>query len=302
EFENIFSISFLLNLLILKIEKNAVYILIPFAYFSFTYFITYKFLKSRAYLDDFSNGKNTYVHNSKILDFFDIYGQTSNFILLEFKLIWRNKRPKTFVYTSLLLLLFGFKFYSSGVLNYDILIYFGTIVTSIFMIQYGQFIFSWESSYFNFILSKSNLINYITAKYWFFIIINFICFICSCVYSIFGLKILLFNTCLFFFNIGFTSYIILVLGLLNGRKIDFNRSAFFNYEGFSFHQVFIVVISLLSPKLINLGFNYFNLQSYSIYFIGVIGVLGFSYRKLLLSVIFKLFVKRKYILSENFRN
>jgi hypothetical protein len=70
-------------------------------------------------------------------------GGIGDMIALDLKLIFRNKRPKSLVILSAVILLYGFIFYPRYVAteNYSMLFFFALLITGIFVSNYGNFYF-----------------------------------------------------------------------------------------------------------------------------------------------------------------
>ena len=98
----------------------------------------------------------------------DKYGDVGEMIALDLKLIFRNKRPKSLVILSGVILLYGFIFYprylQTG--NFTMLFLFALFITGLFISNYGQFLFAWQSSHFDGMMSYNiNMKQYIKAKF-----------------------------------------------------------------------------------------------------------------------------------------
>lgn len=79
--------------------------------------------------------------------FFDSFGITGRLILMEVRLILRNKRPRSVFSMSWIFFIYGFFIYGphrqpSGTGLYLVI---GLMITGIIMFQYGQMVMSWES-------------------------------------------------------------------------------------------------------------------------------------------------------------
>src|SRR5690606_14487422 len=95
------------------------------------------------------------------------FGDLAPYLQQDLKMIWRNKRPKTAVYMSILILGYGLMFYPNETYyeNPVFFIFVGIFMTGIFMINFGQFIPSWDAGYYPLIMSQNiPITKYLTAK------------------------------------------------------------------------------------------------------------------------------------------
>ena len=85
-------------------------------------------------------------------------GQVINLILLEMKMIWRNKRPKHYFILSIVFALayIALMLAESHVFNTSaISAVIGIFASGTFALNYGQLMFSWESSYFDGFMTRN---------------------------------------------------------------------------------------------------------------------------------------------------
>ena len=136
--------------------QHLVGLLILFAVVCGVYMLVYKLFRSNAYLDLEESSNQV---SSLEFGIFDQFGpRLSGLMQQEAKLIWRNKRPKAFIFISLIFLLYPLLFLSKGdgILDSDfMLIAMGLIITGAFSLNYGQLLLSWNSNHFDFILAQN---------------------------------------------------------------------------------------------------------------------------------------------------
>jgi len=130
-----------------------IFCLLAVALAVYTFILNHHYLRSHLYIEELVSEKKLKL--SKNYTFLDKYGDIGEMIALELKLIFRNKRPKSLVILSAALLLYGFIFYpgyiASG--NDAALFLFALLITGIFISNYGQFLFAWQSSHFDGMMS-----------------------------------------------------------------------------------------------------------------------------------------------------
>ncbi|MDR1886367.1 MAG: DUF5687 family protein, partial [Prevotellaceae bacterium] len=149
-----------------------------------------------------SNTAGTAVMN---LSFFDRFGSIGDFIALELKLILRHKRTKSMLYVSPIFLLYGLLFYTQEEYNNSagLLFFIALFSTGFLMMMYGQWIISWDSAYFDGLMTKNIPIrSYMTANYYLLLAFNVISFVLTTPYFLFGTKIIQMHLAAFLFNAG----------------------------------------------------------------------------------------------------
>jgi hypothetical protein len=144
----IFSLQAISEKLFTAIINNTVLITLPILAVATIYFVNYRFLKKNAYLESFSKNNSKKAVSTSGITFFNRFGVIGELMNMEIKLMIRNKRPKSIIYMTPLFLLYGFFFYpqptymNSG----GMLIFVGIFITGGFMMTYGNYLISWESS------------------------------------------------------------------------------------------------------------------------------------------------------------
>ena len=178
------------------------------------------------------------------------FGQLGSYISLELKMITRNKRPKTALFSVVFLLLYGFFFYKKGeMVDQDfMLVLIGLLTTGSFSISYGQFTPAWHSKYYPFIMTRNfGLREMLNAQYFLFAGTTIIAYIISTVYVVYGTKILAVNLVMGLFNIGFTGHLVLWMGSFSSKAIDLSQSSFMNYQGTGASQWVMSLAIVLLP-------------------------------------------------------
>lgn len=298
-----YELSLLFRQLINLLLDQTILIFVPMFLLVFIYYLNYKMLKDNVYIDLNSEKSKKKFFNFKSMDFLNQRGQIAKLILLELKLIFRNKRPKTFVYLS-----FFYIAYFSPILIYDSSEnnVFSIIIVSLmigsFSIFYGQLLFAWESSYFDFVLGQNfSLKNYFIAKDYLLsssIILMYLLILPIVI--IFTDKFYLL-TVMFIYNLGTLSFKIIYFAMLNKNPVDLSRSAFFNYEGSSLGNFLMMIPILFFPMAVYLLFNYNDLGNSALIVFIVIGITSIIFRKNLYHILEKRFEKKKFKLAEGYR-
>lgn len=296
----IISFSWYFSQGIYYLSKNAYLIVLPILMVVLSYYFAYVFMKNNAYIED---SQNRVIKKSTGLSILDQYGEIGQLIGIELKMILRNKRPKSLLYISCAFFLYGFMLYKKENMdNYLILSFTGLLLPSIFSINYGQYLFSWESSFFDSILvSRITPYNYIKSKHVFFTIASTLGYLIILPYAFISYKIALINAAFLLFNIGITSIILLFFCTFNSSYIDLGKGQFMNYQGTGVTQFLVIIPIMGLPFLIYFIFKILGGLDYYYYAIAIFGFLGIALNKYLLQLIVSQFVKRKYKMALGFR-
>lgn len=265
--------------------------------------MVYTLFRSNAYLDLEESAVEV---SSLEFGIFDQFGpRLSGLMQQEAKLIWRNKRPRTFVLMSLFFLLYPLYFLTQGLdmlNNYYILILVGLLLTGAFSLNYGQLLLSWNSSHFDFILAQNIRIkDFLESKFWLLVLSNIVLFVLSLPYVFFFPKMFVVNSVMFFFNTGCTIFGYIFLNINNAKKIDLSKGGTFNHEGIGAAHYLMMLPLMIAPILIYALFAFFDLGILGLCAIALVGVIGIIFRKPILLRAEKKLIEKKYHLSEGFR-
>jgi len=223
------------------------------------------------------------------------------YVLLEIRLIARNRRTRGFL---LIILFFSIMFYR--ILPYDgnlyVIFILFILISGMFGYTFIQFLFSWESGYFDFILStKFDIIKYLKAKYAVYSIFSVILFtvyfpVIKPVQT--GLH-MFFSALLYNSSLGY--FVLIFLATYNKFKVDPNRSILFNYQGLNSFQVIGVLLVLLIPILtLFLLLLRLNL-THSLLIINLLCIIALIIQGKLWKIIQNKLMRRKYINLEGYR-
>jgi hypothetical protein len=268
-------------------------------YFNFAFFLRGMYPEELA---PRKNSKEGATQNLAILQSLGMLGEWAN---LELKLILRNKRTRSLLMLSAFFLLYGLIFYTNEKYTTELpgfLLFVAIFITGIFMINYGQFLFSWQSNHFDFTLTRPvSLAQVVESKYWLLCSVTVICFVLSIPYVYFGWKILLTHLAAALFNIGINVFVIMNLAMWNPKKIDLTKSSMMNHQGVGAAQWVMGIPILLSPYLFYLPFSIAGYANWGIAAVGVAGTLGLVFRNRLLTLTTNRLQARKYSIAAGFR-
>ncbi len=183
-------------------------------------------------------------------------GPVSSLVLLEMKLMWRNRRPRHYLImsvlfsTAYLLFLLMDANTSSGAIFGAVI---GLFASGGFALNYGQLMFGWESSFFDGLLSRNgSLANLVRAK---FVLLHASCsilFLFSLpIFVLLRPSLIPLHVAFLFYNMGVTCVLIMLLATRNRRRVDIQKGgSFFNYEGFSAAHWFWLLPVAVPPTIL----------------------------------------------------
>lgn len=305
EYYNIYSISTLFGSFFGWVLRYPVLGLVPFvlSYYAFTLAVV-DFGKN-IYLDTFKRKDETQADIPvSDLSWLAKFGKLAPFIQLDIKLLMRNKRSKNTVYLSFFFLLYGVFIYSSETYasNSFMHLFVGIFVTGVFIINFGQFIPAWDSSYFPLLRTQPILIkDYLASKVLLMYVSVLVLTLLSFVYIYFGWDKVYLNLACALYNLGVNIPIILLFSTLNKKRIDLDHGSVFNYQGIGVSQWLISIPLLVIPILVwNVMQFLFSISTANIV-LSVLGGIGILLTPWILKAVASLYGERRYKMVEGFK-
>jgi hypothetical protein len=232
-------------------------------------------------------------------------GTMGELMALDLKLILRNKRPRSLLMLSALFLFYGFIFYKPTYLENDQLgfLLLGAIfITGMFMTNYGQFIFAWQSSHFDGLMAgKFPLTTYLKSKFLLLIAFCTVALLLSLFYGFISWKIIPIQLAAYFFNIGIHTVLAAYIGTYNYKGLDLSKGSSFNYQGIGAAQWLYALVILLVGVIIYLPFALLVNTWVGIAAIGIMGLVNLLLQDWWIQKIAQQFNKRKHKLLAGFR-
>lgn len=270
---------------------------IPFALTVFFYFLNFKELKGKLYLDA-NVSEKTQEATLHDLSFVDRFGSLAPFLKNDVRLICRNKRPRTVFFMSFLFLLYAVIFFSDGVYEEKMpafLIFAALFVTGGFIMNFGQFIPAWDSSYYKMVMSQNiSYRTFLESKWLLMVSFTFVLYVLSIPYLFYGVDKFLMISAGAIFNIGFNSLFVLFAGSFNRKSIDLTKGGFGNTQGMSATQFLIIIPMMGVPMFLFWVFNKFMSFNIGIIAIAILGIVTFIFKNYFMTLIEKKYIKNKY--------
>lgn len=305
DYYNWFKLSEISAALFANAVNGPYLLLITMGLLALLYFVNFRYFLNSLYPEELVIQKTTTWGRKQDWAFLQNYGLIGEWINLEIKLILRNKRTRNVLFLSSFFLLYGLIFYTQDRYTEGMpgfLLFIGIFITGIFMINYGQFLFSWQGCHFDFNLTRPiSLQQYVESKYWLLSGVTVVCFLLSIPYVYFGWKILLIQAAMTLFNLGVNIYVIMNMAMWEPKKIDLSKGTTFNYEGVGAAQWVMGIPILIGPYVFYLPFSltgYPNLGLLAVAFVGLIGIVLKPY---LLRMTTQRLAAKRYSIASGFR-
>ncbi|ASB49566.1 DUF5687 family protein [Alkalitalea saponilacus] len=273
----------------------------------FFFLLVFRSFKLHTHLEDDVKkaGYNFYNYTPGILSRFGFLGDIA---ILEWQLILRHKKGRTFLFTSVLFLLYGFIFYNNPqYFNEDgsisaVLILPAIFITGMFGMNFGQLFLSWNSSHFDFYMNKPDGISHlIRGKYLLYMLAISFMLILSLPYAYFGWQIVYLHLAAFLYNVGVNLNITVWLALWQPKPVNLNAGGTWNMEGMGCAQFLLAVPVMGIPLIIVAGLSFFFSQVVAFSVIGGIGLAGLILFPYFSGLAVKKVIENRYSISSTFR-
>jgi hypothetical protein len=275
-------------------------ILIPIGLLIGLYYWTFQFFKKNLYLDA---GLTLKHEEAKTEEFrwLNNYGILGTFFKNDIKLIKRNKRARMTVIMSVLFLFYGLLFMTNSVDMYKGPIFTmlgGLFVSGGFIFSFGQFVPSWDSSYYPLMMSQNiQYKEYLNSKWWLMVVITVISTLVASFYLYFGWEVYLAIVGAAVYNIGVNAYIVLLAGAYTRTPIDLTstKNAFGDKKAFNVKTLLLVIPQIIIPiSLYGLGTMLYS-SLLGLFLIIAAGLIGFALKNKVFTFIEKTYKTNKYI-------
>jgi hypothetical protein len=261
------------------------------------YYWTYNFLKGDLYLDAGLTVKND-IAKTEQLTWLNQFGTLGTFLKNDIKLIKRNKRSKTTIGLSIMFLFYGLIFFNSNSHQPEVMrIFAGIFVSGGFLITFGQFVPSWDSAYYQLMMTQNiPYRGYLNSKWWLMIIGTVISTILASFYLYFGWQIYLTIVVGAIYNIGVNSLLVLLGGAFTKTPIDLSsgKGAFGDKKAFNVKTMLITIPQLILPVLLYWWGSYLMNANLGLAFVAIVGILGLALKNKVFVFIEKTYKKEKY--------
>ncbi|WP_418501975.1 DUF5687 family protein [Flagellimonas sp.] len=273
--------------------------IVPWVLLLVLYFSAFGYFKKHMYLDGGLAKKHTEVRTEN-LDWLNRFGNLGTFLKNDIKLIKRNKRSRTAVLTGFFFIFYGLLFFTGAIEAYDgpfWKIFAGIFVTGGFLFSFGQYVPSWDSSYYPLMMSQNiKYREYLSSKWYLIIIATVISTILATFYVYFGWEAYAAVLVGAIYNIGINSYLVLWGGAYVKTPIELtsNKKAFGDKQAFNAKTLLLTLPKLLLPMVIY-AIGHFLISPLAGYlFVAAFGLMGFVFKERAFKMIEGIYKKEKY--------
>jgi hypothetical protein len=263
------------------------------------YYVTFQYFKNDLYLDAGLTSKLD-IAKTEELTWLNQFGTVGTFLKNDIKLIKRNKRSKTTVGLSVMFLFYGLLFFTNGIEAYNnpiMHIFAGIFVSGGFLITFGQFVPSWDSAYYQLMMTQNvPYKGYLSSKWWLMVIATIVTTTIASFYLYFGFQVYLTIVVGAIYNIGVNSHLVLLGGAYTKTPIDLSsgKGAFGDKKAFNIKTMLISIPQLALPVLLYwIGSTLAN-ANVGLLLVASVGVLGFALKDKAFSLIEKIYKSEKY--------
>jgi hypothetical protein len=273
--------------------------LIPILLLIITYYFAFNYFKNDLNLDT-GLAKKSAEAKTENLTWLNQFGTLGTFLKNDIKLLKRNKRSRTTVIMSFLFVFYGLLFFTNSIEAYNnpaMHVFAGIFVSGGFLFTFGQFVPSWDSAYYQLMMSQNiSYRQYLNSKWWLMVIATIISTIIASFYLYFGWQTYMLIVVGAIYNIGVNSHLVLLGGAFVKTPIDLTMAnkAFGDKQAFNMKTLLISLPKLLVPMLLYAAGYYLFSANIGFLFVAIAGILGFALRNTVFSKIEKIYKTEKY--------
>jgi hypothetical protein len=265
------------------------------------YILNLKYITNNLYLSVSKETNNNV--RTEAYSFLKSFGDMGSMLALEAKLIFRNKRSRTALILSFVFILYGLMIYKDEKSELFLLFIGGFMSTSLFMMNYGQFIPAWHSNYFSLFMAQNiSVKKFLYSAYILMVVVTSISFIISTAYALLDPKYVLFNLCIVLYNLGVNLPLILLAGCKSRKRLDLDSSGMGFNKGISGFQYLVAIPLMVFPILFLLFFDLFFSTEGAFIALGLMGIPGILFHSKLLDMISKAYLSEKYKILSAYKN
>ncbi|WP_438710594.1 DUF5687 family protein [Aquimarina muelleri] len=261
--------------------------------------ISFRSFTKDLYLDAGLASKTNTVKTEN-LDWLNRFGKTATFLKNDIKLIKRNRRARSTIIVSFLFLFYGLLFFTGAVETYDgpiWRIFAAIFITGGFLLGFGQFVPSWDSSYYPLMMTQNiRYKEYLSSKWWLMVIATLVSTVLASGYLYFGWEVYLVIVVAATYNIGVNSHIVLWAGAYVKTPIDLasNKYAFGDKQAFNMKTMMLAFPKMALPMLLY-AIGYYAYSPYLGYaLVAIAGIAGFAFKDAVFSKIERIYKTEKY--------
>jgi hypothetical protein len=170
---------------------------------------------------------------------------------------------------------------------------------------YGQFMFSWESTYFDGLMArKMNFKRYVLNKYYVMCALSTLAFLTFLITFLINGKVSPFILVSFYlFTIGFIGFAVMWFATFNSGRMELSKSQMFNYQGIKGSHFLLTFFIMLVPFGLFVLLKFLTNEHVAATVFSLIGLLFIITHKWWIeNIIIRRFMEHKYSKLEGFRH
>lgn len=307
QYFNLFDSTEYTQYLLYSVYEYPVLVLVYILILVVSIWLTIRYYVTNMYMDDLLK-KKVEVGSTQEMKWLDGFGTYASFLKNDLRLIMRNKRARTTVIMSVLFMFYGFLVLTpndSGEYSTFMVIFVAFFVSGGFLMMFGQYVPSWDSSYYPLMMTQNiTYKNYLKSKWLIIALGTGISMIGAVIYINKSMDLVYLILAMGIFNIGINGYIVLWGGAYLKSPVDLtaNKNVFGDKNAFNLK---VMVISL--PKLfLPIIFYYIGAAIYGFWggfgMLILVGIVGMFFQKPAFAFIEKIYKKEKYSTIDAFKS
>ncbi|WP_375579257.1 DUF5687 family protein [Marivirga tractuosa] len=281
------------------IYNSPILLSIPIILLGYLIYTSFQFFYQNLYLEDLFDAKM--MSGEKItgkLSNWENKGIINTLIVQELKLILRHKRSRSSIMMAGIFLFYPLFIFSMGKETQQssaMAIFVSIFFTGIFIIQYGQFLWSWNTNQMDFFLTKINpYTHWVESRYRLLIYSVLITSVLSLPYFYFGYELMMIMGATAIYNVGINSMLIMRMSLWGPKPIELDKSSMMNYQGVGAAQFVVGIPLIVGPVAVYAIFASIWNGQIGILAIALVGLIGLIFRKAFFNSIAKKLKQDKY--------
>jgi hypothetical protein len=268
-----------------------------------SYYIVYRTLLSKMYLEEAGVQDKETFHSGN-WEFLQRFGLVGAWAKLELKLILRNKRSRELFIMNIVFFLLPLGFFSNAKdpEAYGTFLFFAMVSSGFFTMNYGQFLFSWQAGHFDFtLIQPTSIRQFVESKFWLLGSIVAVWFLSSIPYIFLAWHFLLITLAASLYNIGINSFVVMNMSLWGVKKIDLKHSGSLNFEGIGAAQWLMGIPLIVGPYIFYIPVRLMGYPILGLVAVGLAGLIGILFRDVNIDFTTRRLLNKRHQLASNFR-
>lgn len=297
QYFEVFDLSAWTSPLFMAPYKQPVLALIPIGLVLLTYIWSYSYFRNKMVLDGDAIKPKKETLRATELDWLDRFGRTALFLRNDIRLIIRNKRARIALWMSVAFLFYGLIFMNDIYSGATWLVFIGIFVSGGFLFSFGQYVPSWDSSYYPFMMSQNIAYKeYLTSKWWLIVVGTLASMVLGSFYMLFSVEIYFAILAGGVYNLGINAHLVLLSGAYTRTPIDLtsSKNAFGDKRSLNLKSFLLAIPKFVVPMFVFYIGVLVHSKSIGLLLVALTGILGFAFRNLVFGWIEKIYQEEKH--------